>query len=115
MKTPRIFALFAILTLLLQNAAAASDGGIVSRIRREPVVSSNVASIGYSRHLRALEIEFTRGAVYRFLDVPKRVYRELMESSSKGHFIAENLRDHYQFIRVRSGKTPNPDRLATHD
>ncbi len=84
--------------------AAAEEEGVVSRIRREAVASSNVASIGYSQHLHVLEIEFTRGAIYRFLEVPRSVYRELMDSGSKGHFIAENLRGRYRFVRVRSGK-----------
>ncbi len=87
--------------------AAVEDEGVVSRIRREAVASSNVASIGYSRHLHALEIEFTRGVIYRFLAVPRRVYRELMDSGSKGHFIAEHLRGRYRFVRVRSGKAPS--------
>lgn len=96
----------ALAIVFLQGAAAAPQEGAVSRIRRESVVSSNVASVGYSRHLRALEVEFTRGAIYRFLDVPRTVYRDLMESESKGHFIAEHLRGHYRFIRIRSGEAP---------
>lgn len=116
MKLLRNIALAAVVAFFIPPAAAAADDAIVSRIRREPVNSSNVASIGYSPHLHALEIEFTRGAVYRFLEVPKSVYRELMESSSKGHFIAQNLRDQYRFVRVRSGKTPSSrDQLAAHD
>lgn len=97
------------------RVAAARDEEIVSHIRRVAVASSNVASIGYSRHLHALEIEFTRGAVYRFLDVPKAVYRDLMESGSKGHFIAEHLRNHYRFVRVRSGEAPANKPLVAHD
>lgn len=101
--------------LLLHSAGGAPEESITSRIRREPVSSSNVASVGYSRHLHALEIEFTRGAIYRFLDVPKSIYRELMESSSKGHYIAENLRDRFRFVRVRPEKTPLEARPAAHD
>ncbi len=107
MQTLRIVIFFFVVASLSQGFATAPEDAIVSRIKRQPVVSSNVASVGYSRHLRALEIEFTRGAIYRFLDVPKSVYRALMESSSKGHFIAENLRDRYRFVRVRPGK-PSP-------
>ncbi|MBA3651131.1 MAG: KTSC domain-containing protein, partial [Chthoniobacterales bacterium] len=61
--------------------------------------------------LHALEIEFTRGAIYRFLEVPRSVYRELMESGSKGHFIAEHLRGRYRFVRVRSSTAPSRSRL----
>ncbi len=115
MKPLRIFAFAVIVACFLETAAGTPEDGIRSRIKREPVLSSNVASIGYSRHLRALEIEFTRGAIYRFLEVPKSVYLELKESNSKGHFIAQNLRDRYRFVRVRPGKMPSHERLAAHD
>ncbi|MBA3609455.1 MAG: KTSC domain-containing protein [Chthoniobacterales bacterium] len=86
--------------------AAAYPGEVVrSRIKREPVISSNVASVGYSRNLRALEIEFTRGAVYRFLDVPSTVHRGLIASESKGRFIAENIRGKYRFVRIQAPRT----------
>ena len=101
MKAPRNFLLLAFLLLATSFALAEPNDAVVSRIKREPVVSTNVASVGYSRHLHALEIEFVRGAVYRFLDVPQKLYRQLLASDSKGHFIAENLRGKYDFIRVR--------------
>ena len=81
--------------------AATEKDEVVSRMKRQSVVSTNVASVGYNQHLHVLEIEFSRGAIYRFLDVPRSVYRELMETSSKGHFINENLRGHYRFVHVR--------------
>ena len=91
--------------LCLTTALAESDEQIRSRIKRQPVASTNVASVGYSRQLHALEIEFTRGAIYRFLNVQPRVYRDLMASPSKGHFIAENIRGKYRFVRVRPGQS----------
>jgi hypothetical protein len=101
MKAPRNFLLLALLLLATSFTLAQPNEAAVSRIKREPVVSTNVASVGYSRRLHALEIEFVRGAVYRFLDVPQKLYRQLLASDSKGHFIAENLRGKYDFIRVR--------------
>lgn len=101
MKAPPLVALIGILFLSASIVHAAPEGIVVSRIKRTPVVSSNVASVGYSRSLRALEIEFVRGAVYRFLNVPAIVYRELLASDSKGHFIAERLRGKYEFVRIR--------------
>ena len=91
--------------LCLTTALAESDEQIRSRIKRQPVASTNVASVGYSRQLHALEIEFTRGAIYRFLNVQPRVYRDLMAAPSKGHFIAENIRGKYRFVRVRPGQS----------
>jgi len=105
MKAPPIIALLAILFFFAPVAHAESEGVVVSRIKRTSVVSSNVASVGYSRHLRALEIEFVRGAVYRFLEVPVDVYRDLLASDSKGHFIAEHVRGKYEFVRIRPRRT----------
>ena len=93
--------LLLVLLAVARFASAAPDEAIISRIKREPVLSSNVASVGYSKKLHALEIEFTRGAIYRFLDVPREVYRDLMQTSSKGHFINENIRGQFRFVRVR--------------
>ena len=105
MKAPRKTALLTLLLLFMQASAALPEEAVLSRIKRVPVVSTNVASIGYSRSLRALEIEFTRGAIYRFLDVPRSVYYKLLAADSKGHFIAENIRGRYRFVRVRSGRS----------
>ena len=67
-------------------------------------LATNVASVGYSRQLHVLEIEFVRGAVYRFLDVQPRLYRQLLAADSKGRFIAENLRGKYRFVRIWPGR-----------
>ncbi len=103
MKTPPIAALLMMLFLCAGSVLGQHQEQEVirSRIKRSAVQSSNVASVGYSRELRALEIEFVRGAVYRFLEVPPNLHRRLLAAESKGRFIAENLRGKYQFVRVR--------------
>lgn len=106
LNRPPFFLLLAALSTAI--AGAQPEEVVRSRIKREPVTSTNVASVGYSRHLRALEIEFTRGAIYRFLEVPSNVYRRLIAAQSKGRFIAENIRGKYRFIRVRASR-PRPD------
>ncbi len=105
MKLSRSVPLLAFLLAFAHLAVAQPGGKIISRIKREPVVSSNVASIGYSRSLHALEIEFTRGVTYRYLDVPRSVYLELMEAGSKGHFIALHIRGQYRYVYVRTRKS----------
>jgi hypothetical protein len=74
----------------------------VSRIPRQPVESTAIAKIGYSKRRHILEIEFVNGAVYRYLDVPVTVYRELMSSESKARFYDSNVRRHYRSVLVRS-------------
>jgi KTSC domain len=72
-----------------------------SRIPRQPVRSSALASIGYSKRLHILEIEFRKGAIYRYLDVPQTVYRRLMSAGSKTRYYDRNIRGHYRSLHVR--------------
>ena len=107
MKTCRLVPLTAILFLVASLAVGSPpEGELVSRMKHQPVHSTNVASVGYSKKLRALEIEFTRGVTYRFLDVPHHVYTEFLEAGSKGHFIAVNIRGQYRYLRVRPVRKP---------
>src|SRR5205085_8638147 len=74
---------------------------IVSHVRRLPVNSTAIASVGYSRSLRALEIEFRNGAIYRYLEVAPSVYRDLMKAASKARYYDENIRRKYRSLHVR--------------
>ncbi len=74
---------------------------IVSRIHREPVESSAVATVGYSKRLHAFEIEFNNGAIYRYLDVPVEVYRAFLAADSKARFYDQNIRGHYRSVHVK--------------
>lgn len=100
-----LIALFACLLFVATVAGdppRASDAtGIVSRIRREPVQSTALASVGYSRRLRALEIEFKNGAIYRYLEVDRSTYHGLMSAPSKTRFYHEKIRSKYRSLHVR--------------
>lgn len=75
--------------------------GIVSHLKRVPLESTALATVGYSRRLHVLEIEFRNGAIYRYLDVPPDVYDALMNASSKARFYDQNIRHKYQSLHVR--------------
>jgi len=75
---------------------------VVSRIPRQPVQSTAIAKIGYSKHRHILEIEFLNGAVYRYLDVPATVNRDLMSAESKARYYDSNIRRHYRSVLIRS-------------
>ena len=75
---------------------------VVSHIARQPVESSAIAKIGYSKHLRILEFEFVNGAIYRYLDVTPAVYRDVLSAKSKARFYDVNIKGHYRSIRVRA-------------
>jgi hypothetical protein len=70
---------------------------IVSRISRQPVESTAIAKVGYSKRRHILEIEFVSSAAYRYLDVPTDVYRNLMTAQSKARFYDSNIRGTLSF------------------
>lgn len=72
-----------------------------SRTKRSPVESSTIASVGYLRSERVLEIEFRSGAVYRYSAVPKSVFDALISAHSKGRFFGAEIRGKYSFERLR--------------
>ena len=83
------------------GAEPTQDSGIVSRIRREPVQSRALAAVGYSKRLRALEVEFKRGGTYRYFDVPPAVYQQLRAAESKAGFYNRHVRGKYRSVYVR--------------
>jgi hypothetical protein len=94
--------MFLFATTVAGDPAPAPDStGIISHIKRAPVQSSALASVGYSRRLHALEIEFKNGAIYRYLDVTPAIYRDLMIAPSKARFYDENIRRKFRSVHVR--------------
>ncbi len=73
---------------------------VTSHIPRESVVSKGIASVGYSKRLHILEIEFVNGAVYRYLQVAPSVHRDLMVADSKGRYYDRNIKGNYPSVRV---------------
>jgi hypothetical protein len=93
--------LFTAATLQADPATVSDPSGIVSRIKRVPVESTALATVGYSKRLHALEIEFRNGAVYRYLEVAPRVYEALLHARSKARFYDQNIRGKYRSLHVR--------------
>src|SRR5688572_3679593 len=88
--------------LYLLNRMNASDlkGGLF--MEREPVDSTNLASVGYDPETQVLEIEFQSGGVYQYYDVPVELYEELMSASSHGSYFVHFIRDaEYRSERIQ--------------
>lgn len=68
-------------------------------MHRDHVDSSAISSIGYDGRSSVLEVELNSGAVYDYLDVPKKVYRDFLKAPSKGRFFSRRVRDRYPFVR----------------
>jgi hypothetical protein len=82
-------------------APAPRPAGVVSRIKRIPVESTALATVGYSKKLRALEIEFRNGAIYRYLEVEPVVYDDLLNAPSKARYYDQKVRHRYRSLHVR--------------
>lgn len=64
-------------------------------MRRKPVQSHAIASIGFDAATNQLEIEYIGGDVYVYFAVPASVHQALMESDSVGRFVNEHIKPHY--------------------
>lgn len=51
---------------------------------RDPVESTSIRSVGYDQESSTLEVEFIKGAVYAYSDVPEDAYLSLLASESIG-------------------------------
>ena len=69
-------------------------------MRREPVSSSSIQSVGYDPQNHILEIAFHGNGVYQYEDVGQDIYDALMAAPSKGRYFAERIRDRYSWRRV---------------
>jgi len=61
-------------------------------MERQPVTSSDIASIGYAAASQTLEIEFHATGVYRYFSVPAEVFETLRSAPSPGKFFLQNIK-----------------------
>lgn len=69
-------------------------------MRRRPVSSSNLRSVGYDPETRVLEVEFHHGGVYQYFGVPASVYSSLMSVGSHGSYLHSHVKGVYPYTRI---------------
>ncbi len=70
-------------------------------VAKRIVVESNyLRSVGYDSSSQVLEIEFRKGDVYQYIDVPPEIYTELMNAPSHGRYFNANIKDVYRYYKV---------------
>jgi len=69
-------------------------------MKRNPVNSTNINSIGYDSVNQILEIEFQSGGIYQYPNVPESVYNKLMLAESKARYFHMNIKDTYSYRRI---------------
>ena len=65
------------------------------------VDSSMIYALGYDEEQQVLEVVFKRTGVYRYRNVPKEVYEQLMNSDSKGSYMRDLIIDMYPAEHLR--------------
>jgi hypothetical protein len=96
-----VVAMISVSPAVIRAETPTTPAPITSHIPRQRVESTAIAAIGYSKRRHILEIEFVNGAIYRYLDVPPAVHRDLMSAESKARFYDSNIRRHYRSIPIR--------------
>jgi hypothetical protein len=69
-------------------------------MKRTPVDSTSVVSVGYDPMNAALEIEFQGGRVYRYLHVPAAAHRLLWRAASIGEYVNTVIKPRFEAVRV---------------
>ncbi len=69
-------------------------------MRRHPVRSSAVRSVGYDPRSQTLEVEFVSGEVYQYVGVELIVYKAVMRADSVGRFVNERIKPRYPSVHI---------------
>ena len=70
-------------------------------MKLKAVDSSMLVAVGYDEATKELRVIFKPGDTYRYLNVPKSVYIELMKAESKGSYLKTHVIDVFPARRVR--------------
>lgn len=70
-------------------------------MNRTKVESSNLASVGYDKASKTLEIEFHNGGNYQYFAVEKEVFEALINADSHGTYFIHHIKDDYNYNRIR--------------
>ena len=61
--------------------------------------SSNIARFGYDFAMQVLKVEFKKGGVYSYFDVPEHLFENMRAAPSKGQYLAQQIKGRYRYAR----------------
>lgn len=70
-------------------------------MKRIPVHSRSIKSLGYDEEAQVLELEFQGGAIYQYFAVPPIDYARLFDGRSIGQFVNARIKERYSFKKIR--------------
>jgi lysyl-tRNA synthetase class 2 len=56
--------------------------------------------MGYNDSTKILEIEFQNGLVYQFLEVPPKIYMDLLRSAEIGKYFTDKVRTKFKSKQI---------------
>ena len=62
--------------------------------------SSTIARYDYVSDRKILTVEFRNGGRYNYYDVPQIFFERMKASSSKGQFLAKNIKGAFRYARA---------------
>ena len=69
-------------------------------MKHTPVVSSNLASVGYDESSQTLEVTFKNGATYAYSRVPASEHDALMRADSHGKYLNAYIKPRYAATKL---------------
>ena len=70
-------------------------------MQRTELDSTSLKGAAYCVQGALLELEFRRGAIYRFGGVPEATYQELLRAESKGLYFNHHIRNRFPYTKMR--------------
>ena len=67
-------------------------------MRRRPVNSSSVRSVGWSDG--TLELEYVNGDIYQYFDVPQPTYAALLAAPSIGAYVNKHIKPYHDVREI---------------
>jgi hypothetical protein len=71
-----------------------------SEMKRIPVQSTAIRSIGYDSTAETLDVEFLNGRVYRYFAVPEFLYRGFLLAGSKGDYFRTRINNRFRYEEI---------------
>ena len=62
--------------------------------------SSVIAHMDYNTETQTLRVTYVSGNVYDYKQVPKKVYQHLKAAPSKGKYLNEQIKGHFEFEKI---------------
>jgi len=62
--------------------------------------SSTIVRVGHDDESQLLIVEFKTTGVYHYYDVPQHVFEAMRSASSRGQFLAQEVKNRYRYARA---------------